>query len=313
MSSVFHPGELAVQRRAGVDALAGRLGPRMIQDRIDEDVAGFVSGREFVVVGSSDRSGRVWASVLFGDPGFVAVPSPSTLRIAAQIAADDPLAEAIEAGSSAVGVLAIDPETRSRVRVNGIAESRAGALEIAVRETFGNCPKYIQRRVPGPSAVGAQTMATPRATLEGHARTIVDAADTFFIASRHPERGADASHRGGRPGFVVASDDGRHLTFPDYRGNSMFQTLGNLTSSPAVGLLFVDWENGVTVQLTGRATIVWDEARLAAWPQAERLVEIEIDAVLERADALPHRYTLLEPHRANPEAPLNVGTFVRIP
>jgi uncharacterized protein len=73
------------------------------------------------------------------------------------------------------------------------------------------------------------------------------------------------------------------LTFPDYQGNNMFQTLGNLTADPVIGLLFVDWNSGRTLQLAGNAEIVWDAARLAIWPRAERLVDVRIARFATRA------------------------------
>jgi hypothetical protein len=125
-------------------------------------------------------------------------------------------------------------------------------------------------------------------------------ADTFFIASAHPKRGADASHRGGRPGFAEVADNGRRLAFPDYSGNRMFQTLGNLAVNPRTGLLFLDWETGNTLQLTGRAQIIWDAQALMSRPGAERLVEVRLDAVHEHERAMPARWSLIEPHPRNP-------------
>jgi predicted pyridoxine 5'-phosphate oxidase superfamily flavin-nucleotide-binding protein len=130
------------------------------------------------------------------------------------------------------------------------------------------------------------------AVLDERGRALVAAADTLFIASLHPQRGADASHRGGRPGFVQVAPDGASLRFPDYPGNRMFQTLGNITVQPRAGLLFVDWETGAAVQLTGRAEVVWEgEARH---------VEFAVDEVRERERAMPARWQLIEPSRLNP-------------
>ena len=88
--------------------------------------------------------------------------------------------------------------------------------------------------------------------------------------------------------------------FPDYRGNRMFQTLGNLTVDPHAGLLFLDWETGTTLQLTGRAQIVWDEDEVKARPGAERLVRFAVDVVHEHERAMPARWDLIEPSRLNP-------------
>ena len=105
-------------------------------------------------------------------------------------------------------------------------------------------------------------------------------ADTFFIATRDAEAGADASHRGGNPGFVHVVD-GRRLAWPDYSGNRMFQTLGNLESDPRAGVLFPDFVRGRTLQLTGRATVDWDPARANGFAGAERVVDFAIDDVIE--------------------------------
>src|ERR1041384_5691157 len=98
----------------------------------------------------------------------------------------------------------------------------------------------------------------------------ISRADTFFIGSRHAEGGVDASHRGGQPGFVQCIDE-RTLEFPDYAGNRMFQTLGNLVLDPTAGLLFVDFERGHTLQIAGAVTIEWSPGN-GQFPGAERIV-----------------------------------------
>lgn len=80
-------------------------------------------------------------------------------------------------------------------------------------------------------------------------------ADTFFLGTTHPERGRDASHRGGPPGFVRV--DGNDLWWPDYPGNNMFNSFGNLAVDPAAALLFVDFPTGRTVHLSGSAEVEW--------------------------------------------------------
>src|SRR4030095_12436506 len=105
-------------------------------------------------------------------------------------------------------------------------------------------------------------------------------ADTLFIASVHADAGADASHRGGQPGFVRVLDE-RRLLIPDYAGNTMFQTLGNIAADPRVGLLFVDFDTGATLQLTGRARILWEPEALAPLRGADRALEGEIDEIVE--------------------------------
>lgn len=303
-SDVFHDGEQAVQQQAGIFAQASKLGPRMVQPQLDAEFSAFLREQPFVVLASSTASGQVWASTLAGQPGFAAASSPQHVLVEAEIAESDPLAEALRDGPAAVGLLVLEPMTRGRIRINGIATRSPRGLELEVAEVFGNCPKYIQRRAPTTIALGHSAEERRTADrLEAEQTAFLEAADTFFIASRHPVRGADASHRGGQPGFVDVSEDGMSLTFPDYAGNNLFQTLGNLTIEPAVGLLFIDWQVGRTLQISGRAEVIWDQERIDRWPRAQRLVDVRIDAVIDRASGSPLRWDFVESHRINPPVP----------
>jgi predicted pyridoxine 5'-phosphate oxidase superfamily flavin-nucleotide-binding protein len=273
----FHEGELAVQRRAGLERRAARLAGN-IADFIPPAYGPFLETLPFVVLAARDRRGRMWASWLAGVPGFATVLDDRRLRLAAALPDADPLAGTL-AGETPVGILAIEPVSRTRARLNGIAQPTADGLVVTVAEAFANCPKQIRRRVPAGALDGSRPASRRGAALTPAQRDLVAVADTFFTASAHPSRGADASHRGGPPGFVAVSAD--RLRFPDYAGNGMFQTLGNLAVDPSIGLLFADWETGTTVQLTGRARIVWEP---------ERVVEVEVAEVVEREHALRERW-----------------------
>jgi predicted pyridoxine 5'-phosphate oxidase superfamily flavin-nucleotide-binding protein len=133
--------------------------------------------------------------------------------------------------------------------------------------------------LPPLDAKGASS-ATTGVALTASQSALLAEADTLFLASRHPDAGADVSHRGGPPGFVVVAGPNT-LRIPDYAGNMMFNTLGNLAVHPEGGLLLVDFESGDTLQLTGRATIDWSPAARAAMPGAERVIEFLIDRVVE--------------------------------
>jgi uncharacterized protein len=295
MTTVFHEGETSVQQRAGVAEQANRLGERMVDRVLDANLAAFLAAQPFVVLGS----GSMWASILYGEPGFARALSPERVAIEAEIDDADPLARSLDGGPTAIGLLVIDPRSRGRIRLNGVGQRTATGLEVELQEVFGNCTKYIQRRVPR-EWLPVDGDARAGSHLDAGQRALIAAADTFFVATRHPRRGADASHRGGRPGFVAVAEDGAALTFPDYAGNNMFQTLGNLAVEPAIGLLFVDWVSGRTLQVSGRAELVWDESRLAAAAGARRLVDVRVEAVVERPHGSALRWELVEAHRLNP-------------
>jgi uncharacterized protein len=296
----FHEGELEVQRRAGVAATAERVG-RIVRSEIPEVAREFLTEQRFAVLAAADGEERVWATLVYGEPGFLTA-SENVLRIAARPGPEDPLASRL-AVETEVGVLVIDLATRRRMRINGRSRPwGASGLEIAPREVYANCPKYIQQRVvqADPEAAGASAVSVERSSeLTAAQARLVAGADTLFIASRHPAAGADASHRGGNPGFVRVEAPDR-LAFPDYSGNAMFNTLGNLAADPRAGLLLVDFDRGSTLQLTGRASLDWSPEAAKAFPGAERVVEFSVEGVVETIGVLPLRGRLVSRSPHNP-------------
>lgn len=126
-----------------------------------------------------------------------------------------------------LGLLGIELHTRRRNRVNGrVATHRAGRLELRVDQSFGNCPKYINRRLLEPRTTDrgrGACCATGR--LNPCQRALIERADTLFIASAYlsskpssGSHGVDVSHRGGRPRFVHIEADGS-LAIPEGRAN----------------------------------------------------------------------------------------------
>jgi predicted pyridoxine 5'-phosphate oxidase superfamily flavin-nucleotide-binding protein len=295
----FHEGEQAVQREAGVFERLAQLGPRVIRDHMPDQHREFFPLLPFVLLGSVDAGGQPWASVLAGEPGFVHSPHPQRLRVGALPAESDPLRAALRTGAK-LGLLGIQPHTRRRNRMNGtVVQIDAGGFELAVDQSFGNCPKYIQPREPV-FVAGHREAAQPRemARLDEAARALVARADTFFIATAHPRagtdddpnHGVDVSHRGGPAGFVEAGADGAVLTVPDYVGNFFFNTLGNLQLNPRCGLVFVDFEGGAPLQVAARGGVLHDPAEVARFPGAQRLLRLEVTAARYTAAALPLRW-----------------------
>ncbi len=252
------------------------------------------------VLAGVDETGHVWASLVTGNPGFITAPDSRTLRLAARLPGADPLSEAVSRDRT-LGILVLDPERRRRLRINGrVSAARSDAIEIRTEEVFGNCPKYIQARAPEGDTRHNRTGVSRRGTaLTPEQRLAIERADTLFIASIHTGTGTDASHRGGQPGFVQVLDE-RRLRIPDYAGNNMFQTLGNIAADPRVGLLFVDFDTGTTLQLTGRARILWEREEFAGLKGAQRAVEVEIDAIVEIAGQGPLGWRFLEYSPFNP-------------
>ncbi len=296
----YHPGELEVQRRAGVAEDAQHL-IGMVQPRLSARAAAFLAHQSVAVATSLDAPGRPWASLLNGPSGFIQPVDETLLLLSGPPRAYDPLATNL-ATRPELGLLVIDLATRRRLRFNGRGRiDPARGILLSIEEAYGNCPKYIQsRQIERESSPVTATPKQRRSkTLSPRQRAWIGAADTFFISSVHPDAGPDASHRGGRPGFVRVLD-GKTLAFPDYQGNNMFNTLGNLAVEPRAGLLFLDFEGGDTLQLTGRATLDWSPAAVAQHRGADHVVvTLAIDELLEtRGTGLRGR--LLEYSPVNP-------------
>lgn len=296
-ASPWHEGERAVQARAGVRERMAVVGPRVIRDYMPDQHRDFFAQLPFLVVGGVDAASQPWAGVLAAPPGFAHSPEPQRLRIDALPAHEDRLAASLMPGVS-IGLLGIEPHTGRRNRMNGVVERvDAAGFSVEVKQSFGNCPKYIQAREPV-FVDAARAVAPPRRAdrLDDAARRLIAEADTFFIATSHPSagqagaaHGVDVSHRGGRPGFVRVGGDGT-LTAPDFVGNSFFNTLGNIAVNQRAGLLFIDFESGDLLQLAVTAEVVWDGPDLAAFDGAERLLRMRVVSVLRRPAALPLRW-----------------------
>ncbi len=318
----FHDGEIALQRRAGSYERMAMAGPRVIRGLMPDQHREFFALLPLLLAGSLDASGQPWASVLTGPAGFVHSPDPQLLRIDALPLPHDPLAGRLREGMS-IGLLGIQPHTRRRNRMNGtVAALDADGFSVRVDQSFGNCPKYIQAReplyVPNAPAPGAPQLLQ---ALDEEARRTIAQADTFFIATGHPQAaagggpspvraepvealrepfdklrangafGVDVSHRGGPPGFVRVDDDGV-LRVPDFVGNGFFNTLGNLALEPRCNLLFIDYASGTLLSVVARGSVEWtDQAPPHGTALTARRVRLDVARALRIPGALPLRWT----------------------
>ena len=307
----FHEGEQWVQQRANASSGA-RSNSASLSDRIMDGALAFIEQQTMLVVGSLDAQGQVWASVLFGEPGFVRAINPQRLALARwQLKAgrDDILWDNLD-HNAAIGCLLIELASRRRLRINGVAaKGRDKNTLINVERAYPNCPKYIQRRVVTLQARldAEKARVTKGQALSVDQQALIAGSDTLFVASAHPAQGVDASHRGGHPGFVHIINP-RQLRIPDFAGNNMYNTLGNFLSYPHAGLVFIDFEAHRLLQLTGRPTILWDQDdprgesggsqrfwRFDIHTWRETILPIHINAVF--MEASPHI------PRARPERP----------
>lgn len=299
--SPFHEGELAAQSRAGVREAADAAGRRGIRDHMPDQHRQFYEQLPFMIVGGTDRFGQPWATMRIGHPGFVSSPDPRTLRMAGTTLPGDPLDGAWYPGAF-FGGLGIELPTRRRNRINGVVVALADvALTVSVGQSFGNCARFIQARTPeridiGNSPPRQAVVQTKGSALSDSDRALLERADTLFIASAHTSpnagaaRGVDVSHRGGMPGFVRVENDVT-LCIPDYAGNRLLNTIGNLTASPLAGLLVPDFESGDLLYIAAKAEIVWEGAVLNEFEGAQRVIRFHVRETRRSLGVLPFRWT----------------------
>lgn len=271
----------------GTIGAVGRMqdvGRRVIRDYMPDQHREFYEMLPFVVLGSVGQDGTPFASVITGSPGFVTTPDARTVTLEHDLPIGNCVASGLSVGAS-VGILGIQLHTRRRNRVNGrVTSVSERTLTISVEHAFGNCPKYIQLKdttsIPRQRDAGPVSY-TYGTELSDDQRAVIRSADTMFVATYvdivdeagNRRRQVDVSHRGGKSGFVhVAVDD--TLTIPDFVGNNFFNTLGNITVNPRAGLLFVNFDEGSTIQIEGSAEIITSGSEVESFRGAERIWKV---------------------------------------
>ncbi|EDX85177.1 pyridoxamine 5'-phosphate oxidase family protein [Synechococcus sp. PCC 7335] len=307
-SSPFHAGEQEVQARVGVRSKIEKVGRRMVRDYLVEQHREFYRLLPCLIVGTVDTQGHPWVSLLAGRPGFITSPDAYHLKIAAQPIFGSPIVSQWHAGID-IGILGILPKTRRRNRVTGrIIAADDDGMSVEVAQSFGNCPQYIQTReieiLSDISTPQQRRQIEQGDRLDKKAETLITQSDTFFIATAYstpsdeskmhsqetnPVFGADVSHRGGKPGFIRV-DNHKTLTFPDFAGNLIFNTIGNILMNPKTGLLFIDFQTRDLLYLTGSAEVIWEGEEVESFFGAERLIRCEIESWRRVGCSLPLQF-----------------------
>ena len=304
----FHEGERYVQERAGEQTIAERNGG-IIADFIPARAIAFLAEQRMLAIGTVDEQGAPSASVLFGARGLASSADGRSLvidRTRIDVISDDAVWSNLRIAVP-VGLLAIDLGSRRRLRVNGVVVGlNASSIDVMVREAYPNCPKYIQRRQLRAGSAASPNELQPGASgisLDEVRISTVERADTLFVASGHPTRGVDVSHRGGEAGFVRVVDPSC-LRIPDYRGNSMFNTLGNFIVDDRAGLVFLDFERGSLLQMSGTVVVRFNAREDARQPTggSGRNWDFHVRHWLELPMLTPAVWELLDHSPYNPIA-----------
>lgn len=307
-SLAFHSGELAAQDKAGTRGSAAELivaKSDSLSFSANHDA--FLAAQSFAVISSVDLdSGRVWVTPLFAKEGDLTAVSENEITLSHESIPVGDVLRTLRSGAP-FSLLGIDLDRRIRHRISGHALASAGEADtqiiFQVEEYSPNCPKYINRRqlvldADNPDSVVKNAKRQERSTITDSDKAFIESMDTLWIGSYAPEGGADCNHRGGRPGFIRVPSAST-IEWPEYRGNGMFYTSGNLENYNQAGVTLVDFESGSMIQMTGRAVVDWQYD--GQYEGATRLMKFEIEQLVRIDQVTTHRWTRLDYSPYNPE------------
>ncbi|KAL0946396.1 hypothetical protein HGRIS_012623 [Hohenbuehelia grisea] len=317
----WHRGERAIQEKLNYQAVMA-MGFTWIEGDMPEQHREFYASRlPFLPVTTLDAQGRPWGSILAGrdgKPGFIRSPSYKTLTLDVRTWEGDPFWENTRARFGSAGEqlkpalvagIGVEFSTRRRNKFAGsitrlLADGQDLQLEFDVNQAIGNCPKYINVRdlVPHPSA--------PKVLYRHHSLNDSDRlpdeviefilnSDTTFVGTTYAASKEEEAHfpshvgmnqRGGHQGFVrVVPSDGRTVVLPDYSGNRLMTSLGNIEATPLASLTFVSFTTGAVLYITGDAqNLVGPEAQ-KIMPLHNALTTVRTTGYVFVEDALPVR------------------------
>ncbi|EKM51677.1 uncharacterized protein PHACADRAFT_261962 [Phanerochaete carnosa HHB-10118-sp] len=311
----WHRGERIIQERLGFGASMSN-NYTWIRDFMPDQHREFHSTRlPFIPVTTLDDRGRPWTSIWAGkagEPGFVNSSSPNHMDMEIKVWEGDPFWDnhTLFNGEKLLAAgIGIEFSTRRRNKFAGHVyamqkDNNVFQLKLIVNEAIGNCPKYINIRTldPYPDTLPVIVHKCDNLPEDGRLPDelveFVRECDTIFIGSSYeasPEEAkmfpshVGANQRGGRPGWVRMRSDGRTVVIPDYSGNRVLSSLGNIEVTPVASVTIVDFATGDTLYITGKAhTAVGQEAQ-AIMPRQGVITLLEVTGYRFVRDALPVR------------------------
>lgn len=124
-------------------------------------------------------------------------------------------------------------------------------------------------------------------------RAFIETRDMFFLATADEAGQPSCSYKGGEPGFVRVVDPGT-IAFPNYDGNGMFLSMGNVVRNRKVGMLFIDFGQPRRLRLSGEASISAADSLLGEYPEAQFIVRVAVAHVFPNCPRYIHKYALVE-------------------
>lgn len=260
----YHAGQLEVQAEANSRALADRMadwvGP----------AGEFAERADLLVFAFGGPEGALRFAVVSGAGPLATIEGASAVRIAA--------AHAQQFKPGRIGGLAINLAEARRVRLNGNLQLDAHGALLEVDEAFTLCRKYLVRSLALETRVHVGPEGTEAITFDDPwLAELLQKAETSFMATAAPDGSPDVAHRGGPAGFLAFDAASRTLAWPEYLGDGVFKSAGNVRGTGRLALLVPDLESGDAAVFSGRGT----------YTNERRLREERRDPLLQHRDPFP--------------------------
>ncbi|KAL9057725.1 MAG: hypothetical protein Q9162_002199 [Coniocarpon cinnabarinum] len=324
----WHDGELQVQEKL--------RSPRKSEGNptitaLSQQAAFTLQNAPLLAIGILDDKGQPWTTVWGGETGFARPLGGSMIGIKTPVDdKHDPVVDIMfhhhgedatlnpqQVAGKLMAGLTINLDTRKRVKLAGKAvagavavpeDSNASAdaqvqLVTHIDQSMGNCPKYLNRKNIQPAHTRSSELLSNAPALTDDAVKLVHKTDLFFVSSSQTNVDMDTNHRGGPAGFVRVSkamDGSSVIVWPEYSGNRMYQTLGNLEVTPLAGLVFPDFDTGDVLYVTGKTETFFGKDANRVIPRSNLAVKLTVTAARFVRQGLPFRGEPVEPSPYNP-------------
>lgn len=233
----YHPGQLAIQTEANTRILADNLahwvGP----------VAEFAEVADLLLFASEGDDSDLHFTVLSGGAPLAEATGDSAVAI-------NPPDDGFRMPTGRVGGLAINMEAARRVRINGDIHYEGDVAVLELEEAFTLCRKYVAPMVALDESRRAGPLSCATTPVDNvKLIALLDAASTMFLASSAPDGAPDVAHRGGPSGFITYDAASGSITWPEFLGDGIFKSAGNVRATGRCTLLIPDFATGDALEI----------------------------------------------------------------
>lgn len=166
-------------------------------------------------------------------------------------------------------------------------------------QLFGENHRRLQRRFDTERLADRIEQRLFREKMMEDDRSFIERRDMFFLATSDPAGRPNCSYKGGDTGFVRVLDEST-LVFPNYDGNGMYLSMGNVGENAHVGLLFIDFANQKRLRVNGVATLEEAASVSPPFPEAQFVVKVAVRQVFPNCPRYIHKMQRVEPSKFVP-------------